>query len=275
MFKKLFPIVVLLGLIIAGVRLFSGPEDTWKQNNEGAWIRHGNPALPIPENVVHDCYQQNNNRAFDIAYILCREDLCGSDRACARFLETAFEEINASNELKTTADANASTSGSLPQPITTDQNPETNIQPQITTPTTTPTSTVSITTEGQVDANTNTNLATPEPSQPVAQTPTTPQESPKTNPNITIETPTSGSAVTSPIVITGRVKAAAGEPIDIQITTKSGTVLIGETANLKTSGPDGWGSYKITIAYQFSSTREGYIVISHGSDTASVPVTFN
>lgn len=266
MLKKLIPFIVLIALILLGIRFFKSSDDAWIRNNDGTWVRQGNPALPIPEHVIQDCYEQNNNRAFDIAYILCREDLCASDRACAKELEQAFQSLqNPSSQTPT-----------VPEPIPSQNtNSNTNIQ----TPTTTTESTTIPTSTAPALTNTPTQTKTPELAEsqkPVEQSqPTTPQEPPKINPNITIETPTSGSAVTSPIVITGKVKAAAGEPIDIQITTKSGTVLIGETANLKTSGPDGWGPYKITIAYQFSSTREGYIVISHGSDTASVPVTFN
>jgi len=275
MVKKAIPLIILIALVIVGARLCSRPKDTWKQNKDGTWVRIGNPKLPIPEHIVKDCYQQNNTRAFDIAYILCREDLCGSDRACARFLETAFEKINISRAPQTAANSNTPTSDTEPQP---NQNSEPNTNPERAVPTTTPTSTALIAIREQTSTDTNTNTAIPELSkpvtQPITQTPTESQELPNTNPNITIETPASGTSITSPIVIMGRVKAVAGEPINIQITTKSGTVLINETAKLKASGPDGWGLYKITIAYQFSSTREGYIVVSHGEDTASVAVTF-
>lgn len=273
MLKKILPVIILVGLIIVGIRLFTGPEDVWKKNNQGVWIRHGNPTLPIPQDAVRDCYQQNSNRAFDIAYILCREDLCGSDRSCARFLETAFEEIKMFD--KSEPSSNPKDSLSEQQPNNTNQQQSIQTPSPLTTPTTTPTSTPPVTDQEQIIVNTNTNAPISEPSQSSAPALNSQREEQKTNQNITIETPTPGASVTSPIVITGTVKAAVGEPIDIQITTKSGTVLIGETANLKASGPDGWGSYKITIGYVFSSTRDGFVVISHGDDRASVAVTFN
>jgi hypothetical protein len=41
-------VIFLLVITLAMVRLFSGPEDSWIQNDRGEWVRHGNPAGPPP-----------------------------------------------------------------------------------------------------------------------------------------------------------------------------------------------------------------------------------
>lgn len=41
-------IVLLLALTVIMARIFSGPEDTWIRNEEGEWIKHGNPSAPTP-----------------------------------------------------------------------------------------------------------------------------------------------------------------------------------------------------------------------------------
>ncbi|MCL5018910.1 MAG: hypothetical protein M1426_00300 [Patescibacteria group bacterium] len=41
-------IIALLALTFILVRVFSGPEDTWMRNDQGVWIKHGNPSAPMP-----------------------------------------------------------------------------------------------------------------------------------------------------------------------------------------------------------------------------------
>jgi len=41
-------VVFFLVMALAFARLFSGPEDTWIQNERGEWIMHGHPAGPPP-----------------------------------------------------------------------------------------------------------------------------------------------------------------------------------------------------------------------------------
>jgi hypothetical protein len=48
-------VVVLAGLVILGIRFFSGPEDTWLCQN-GQWVKHGQPSSPMP---TSGCGQQN------------------------------------------------------------------------------------------------------------------------------------------------------------------------------------------------------------------------
>ena len=42
-------IVTLLLLTLVLARLFSGPEDTWIKNDQGEWIKHGQPYGPPPD----------------------------------------------------------------------------------------------------------------------------------------------------------------------------------------------------------------------------------
>jgi len=46
-------IIILLVLLLAGIRLFSG-EDNWMCQN-GQWIEHGHPAAPMPP--AEKCHQ--------------------------------------------------------------------------------------------------------------------------------------------------------------------------------------------------------------------------
>ena len=41
-------ITLFIILAIAGLRIFSGPEDTWMCDN-GEWVKHGHPNAPMPE----------------------------------------------------------------------------------------------------------------------------------------------------------------------------------------------------------------------------------
>ena len=43
-----FIIMCVLVMTIALARLFSGPEDTWIKNENGEWIKHGQPSGPPP-----------------------------------------------------------------------------------------------------------------------------------------------------------------------------------------------------------------------------------
>ncbi len=45
--KKIIYTILILVLLVAGIRFFSG-EDGWMCNN-GEWIKHGNPSAPAPD----------------------------------------------------------------------------------------------------------------------------------------------------------------------------------------------------------------------------------
>ena len=49
-FKVRVPLTVLCFFILTVffLRLFSGPEDTWIKDKNGEWVKHGNPAMPMP-----------------------------------------------------------------------------------------------------------------------------------------------------------------------------------------------------------------------------------
>ncbi|MDD3897243.1 MAG: hypothetical protein PHU04_05420 [Candidatus Peribacteraceae bacterium] len=46
--KYLFIFFAILSAVMLGVRFFGTPEDTWLCN-DGTWVKHGNPAAPMPE----------------------------------------------------------------------------------------------------------------------------------------------------------------------------------------------------------------------------------
>lgn len=46
-FWKIFLVVISLFIVVAGIRFFSGPEDTWLCQN-GEWVKHGQPGAPQP-----------------------------------------------------------------------------------------------------------------------------------------------------------------------------------------------------------------------------------
>lgn len=47
----IFAVIVILGFVVLGLRLFSG-EDTWLCQN-GQWIQHGHPSLPAPTKICN------------------------------------------------------------------------------------------------------------------------------------------------------------------------------------------------------------------------------
>lgn len=267
--KKLIWLIILVAIIAGAVLLLRGNEDSWVKDSDGRWVRRGNPSLPVPEDVLRDCFEQNSNRAFDFAVIACREDLCGIDTVCARSLEREFERMNG---LKPADQANNNTNVA-------ENAPQTNTN-QTTKPSNANTDNPAVNAPVNENMNANVpaanaNIETPTNSNTnSAPTPPAPQSS-----LITIAEPASGSSVHSPLVITGTVKASAGDPITIQISSASGAVLISETAKLKNVDPKtGWGTYKITITYEFSNTREGNVVVFDSVDPeerVTVPLIFN
>jgi len=54
--KLRFPLAIFCVLILALAlaRLFSGPEDTWIRNEQGEWVKHGNPYGPPPTSDYHE-----------------------------------------------------------------------------------------------------------------------------------------------------------------------------------------------------------------------------
>ncbi|MFH0905307.1 MAG: hypothetical protein V1826_01115 [bacterium] len=40
-------LIVVAGLLLIGLRFFSGDEDTWLCSG-GQWVKHGNPSAPMP-----------------------------------------------------------------------------------------------------------------------------------------------------------------------------------------------------------------------------------
>lgn len=55
--KIVLVVVVFVVALIAGLRLFSGPEDTWICSN-GQWVKHGNPSAAMP---TSGCGEQKTN----------------------------------------------------------------------------------------------------------------------------------------------------------------------------------------------------------------------
>lgn len=91
--------------------------------------------------------------------------------------------------------------------------------------------------------------------------------------NITIASPSANEVLTSPVTITGEAIAPADNMVTIRVTNTDGTALISETARVQAAVGEK-GSYKITIHFQFSTTKEGFIEVGEGVDIARIPVRF-
>ena len=51
-------LLVMAGVIVVGIRLLCGDEDTWLcQNNQ--WVKHGNPSAPMPTTACISSDNQN------------------------------------------------------------------------------------------------------------------------------------------------------------------------------------------------------------------------
>ncbi|MCX6796706.1 MAG: GerMN domain-containing protein [Candidatus Falkowbacteria bacterium] len=83
-------VVVILLFIIVGIRIFSGPEDTWLcANNQ--WVKHGNPSAPMPtsgcgNNLIGG--QKNEHECL----VAAGYSWCPSTQKCQRMWEEYCEE---------------------------------------------------------------------------------------------------------------------------------------------------------------------------------------
>ena len=97
--------------------------------------------------------------------------------------------------------------------------------------------------------------------------------------NITVSSLVSGQQLNSPVEISGRAKVSDNK-VNIRIKSQSGNALINLSAPVKNIGPDGFGDFKISVTYEFSTTKEGsvevYSLDQNGLEVnlVSIPVIF-
>jgi putative hemolysin len=113
------------------------------------------------------------------------------------------------------------------------------------------------------NSNTNTNIVSPKP---------------VSSSSITVNSPTANEQLVSPIILTGRAKLPENK-IYVRVKSKSGTTASSVNGTIKTVGADGYGDFKLTINYEFSSTKDGSIDV-YGMDgetevgLVNIPVKF-
>jgi len=113
------------------------------------------------------------------------------------------------------------------------------------------------------NANINANIANPMPT---------------ASSSITVNSPVVDQQLTSPIVVSGRAKTPDFK-IYVRVKSKSGTTAISVNGTVKNIGADGYGDFKLTINYEFSTTKEGSIDV-YGKDgetelgLVNIPVKF-
>lgn len=117
-------------------------------------------------------------------------------------------------------------------------------------------------TNANVNANANVNVNAPVTNSNTNASLSTP--APSSSALITVDSPTSGQQLTSPIVISGRAKVPDNK-IYVRVKSKSGSVAISVNGTMKNVGADGYGDFKLTIKYEFSTTKEGSIDV-YGMD---------
>jgi putative hemolysin len=111
--------------------------------------------------------------------------------------------------------------------------------------------------------NTNANLANPKPT---------------ASSSIMVNSPVADQQLASPIVVSGRAKTPDNK-IYVRVKSKSGTTAISVNGTVKNIGADGYGDFKLTINYEFSTTKEGSIDV-YGKDgetevgLVNIPVKF-
>lgn len=49
-YQKILIAIGILIILFAVLILLRGNEDSWIKDNNGNWVRHGNPSSPMPEN---------------------------------------------------------------------------------------------------------------------------------------------------------------------------------------------------------------------------------
>ncbi|MCX6745663.1 MAG: DUF333 domain-containing protein [Candidatus Parcubacteria bacterium] len=97
--------------------------------------------------------------------------------------------------------------------------------------------------------------------------------------NITVSYPVSGQQLSSPIEISGRAKVSDNK-VNIRIKSQTGNALINLSAPVKNIGTDGFGDFKISVKYEFSTTKEGYVEVysldqnNQEINIVSIPVKF-
>ncbi|MCX6743660.1 MAG: hypothetical protein NT116_05530, partial [Candidatus Parcubacteria bacterium] len=70
--------IIILGIIILGLRFFSGPEDNWICSN-GEWVKHGQPSAPMPTTPcpgtnINTNQQVQNQDVISVSLKLGRKD---------------------------------------------------------------------------------------------------------------------------------------------------------------------------------------------------------
>jgi putative hemolysin len=120
-------------------------------------------------------------------------------------------------------------------------------------------------TDTNSNSNVNANIANPKPVVTASST-------------ITVISPVANEQLTSPIIVTGRAKTQDNK-IYVRVKSKAGSTAISVDGTLKNIGADGYGDFKLTINYEFSTTKEGSLdVFGKDGETevglVNIPVKF-
>lgn len=78
--------------------------------------------------------------------------------------------------------------------------------------------------------------------------------------NILVDEPLPGATVSSPFTVSGEARVFEGTVL-IQVTNINGEVLIDELATAHAPDVGKFGSFKITLSFQFSSTKDGFVEV--------------
>lgn len=78
--------------------------------------------------------------------------------------------------------------------------------------------------------------------------------------NILVDMPEQGDILTSPFVVSGEARVFEGTVI-VQVTNISGKVLIEEVVTAHSLDVGQFGSFKVTLGFSFSQTKEGFVEV--------------
>lgn len=98
--------------------------------------------------------------------------------------------------------------------------------------------------------------------------------------NILVNEPKSDAVLSSPFVVSGEARVFENV-VTVRVTKRDGTVLIEEQANAHPTQIGEFGPFDITLNYQFSTTKEGYVEVfsenardGSKSNMVKIPVSF-
>lgn len=251
--KKFFIFFAVLALIGGGILVWwrlTGVGDTWVQDKAtGAWVRHGNPTGPAPMAAAADCFSRAG-RVYAQAVSQCVPQLCAADEICINDLLDTFESLRG-------------TAANVPAapPAVVSPMPQEESSPA---PASSPAAGGGVTEEASPSPAAEEEALPSPPASPVATA----------NESLRLLAPVPHAALTSPFEVRGDVQEGAVSVV-VRVKGESGATLIEETLTPRAEAAGGWRPFKITLAYDFDTTKSGFVeVMSQGGAAVSIPVEF-